>query len=127
MWYETGPQEQHTTLPALQKTRTTLKDRHYQAVFPKHTLKSSFKLGILISNRGDMDNKTGCSYAEGEEKTHPHKKKLRYLHKRIHIQTTVNAHTQQATAHKSIFTTFQMNTKSSKVSYIFTLASASPG
>lgn len=60
-------------------------------------------------------------------KTHPHKKKLRYLHKRIHIQTTVNAHTQQTTAHKSLFTTFQINTKSSKVSYIFTLVSASAG
>lgn len=47
-----------------------------------------------------MDNKTGCSYAEVEEKTNPCKKNIGYLHKRIHIQTTINAHTQQTTAHK---------------------------
>lgn len=39
-----------------------------------------------------MDYKTGCSYTEVEEKTHPHKKNLRYLHKRVHIQTTINSH-----------------------------------
>lgn len=107
MWYKTSLQEQHTTLPALQKTRTTMQDRHYQVVFPKHTSKYSFKFRILILNRGDPDNKTGCSYTEVEGKTHPCKKNLRYLHKGNHVHVfrlrlRLPSRKQLSTGHKSL-------------------------
>lgn len=79
----------------------------HQAVFPKHTLKYSFKLQILILNRGDMDNKTGCSYTDIEEKTHPRKKNLRCLHKRNHdhvwgLLLMLTPSKQLSTAHKNL-------------------------
>lgn len=72
----TNLQEQHTMLPALQKTRTAMSDRHYQTVFPKHGLKYSFKLQILILNRVIWIIKLGAA-AQSLKRRYIHIKNLK--------------------------------------------------
>lgn len=90
--------QQYKALLTLQNSTT--KDRHYQAVFPKHTLKHSFTFWAVILNKGNTDNKAGCCYPEFQEQIHwCSKKNLRSLKKKKpcpHVQiNSTNIHIQE--------------------------------